>query len=431
MSSGYLMSACIVELSNAKHGGIRMGKILGIGIQSYGSLKNVKMGRLFSDKSNEELGNMVVIIGQSGNGKSTLADAFGFISDCLTTDVETACDANNRGGYDQLVSQGAYAPIHFEIYYRETSNARPITYELTIGKDAMQRPYVKEERLRQRRLGQKRGRPLSFLHLREGHGYAFEGEDGGMDDEGGAARGEKKDVRLADPRKLGVVTLGAMKQYSRIEKFLNFLQSWYLCYFMPDAARQMQAVAPAPYLNRTGSNLNNVAQYMYRDNLKAFKKVLNEIKDKIPNIKRIEPLKLPNGQMVLEFWQEGFQKPFFSQRMSDGTLKLFAYYLLLNEKNARQLVFVEEPENGLYYKNLGKLAGEMRASVGTGYAKQLFVTTHSPFFVNALLPKQVWVLEKDGTGFSIVKRADSYAFVSNLTTEGAPLGDLWYSEYFG
>ena len=213
MSSGYLMSACIVELSNAKHGGIRMGKILGIGIQSYGSLKNVKMGRLFSDKSNEELGNMVVIIGQSGNGKSTLADAFGFISDCLTTDVETACDANNRGGYDQLVSQGAYAPIHFEIYYRETSNARPITYELTIGKDAMQRPYVKEERLRQRRLGQKRGRPLSFLHLREGHGYAFEGEDGGMDDEGGAARGEKKDVRLADPRKLGVVTLGAMKQY--------------------------------------------------------------------------------------------------------------------------------------------------------------------------------------------------------------------------
>ena len=49
---------------------------------------------------------------------------------------------------------------------------------------------------------------------------------------------------------------------------------------------------------------------MYSDNLKAFKKVLNEIKDKIPNIKRIEPLKLPNGQMVLEFWQEGFQKPF-------------------------------------------------------------------------------------------------------------------------
>lgn len=409
-----------------------MGKILGIGIQNYGSLKNIKMGQLFSDKSNEELGNMVVIIGQSGNGKSTLADAFGFISDCLSTDVETACDVNHRGGYDQLISQGSHGAIHFEIHYRETSNARPITYELTIGKDGADRPYVKEERLRQRRLGQKSGRPLSFLYLKEGRGYAFEGEDGGMDDDDNASdRGEKKDVRLSDLRKLGVVTLGAMKQYSRIEKFLNFLQSWYLCYFTPDAARQMQTVAPAPYLNRTGSNLNNVAQYMYRDNPKAFKKVLDEIKDKIPNLERIEPLKLPNGQMVLEFWQKGFQSPFFSQRMSDGTLKLFAYYLLLNEKNARQLVFVEEPENGLYHKNLGKLANEMRKDVGTGYSKQLFVTTHSPFFVNALSPQQVWVLEKDEDGFSVARRASSYDFVPDLTREGAPLGDLWYSEYFG
>ena len=188
---------------------------------------------------------------------------------------------------------------------------------------------------------------------------------------------------------------------------------------------------PSPYLNRTGSNLNNVAQYMYRENPKAFKKVLEEIKGKIPNIERIEPLKLPNGQMVLEFWQKGFEKPFFSQRMSDGTLKLFAYYLLLNERNPRQLVFVEEPENGLYHKYLGKLAEEMDKNVGTGYAKQVFVTTHSPFFVNALQPKQVWVLEKDSQGFSTIKRASDYRFVNALVEEGVCLGDLWYDTYFG
>ena len=61
-----------------------------------------------------------------------------------------------------------------------------------------------------------------------------------------------KDVELSDIRKLGIVTLGAMKQYERIEKFLNFLKSWYLCYFSPDAARTLQTAAPQPYLNRTG-----------------------------------------------------------------------------------------------------------------------------------------------------------------------------------
>ena len=102
----------------------------------------------------------------------------------------------------------------------------------------------------------------------------------------------------------------------------------------------MQSAAPAQYLDRTGSNLNNLAQYMYRDNPKTFKRVLDEIRTKIPNIEKIEPVKMRSGQMVLQFWKKGFTEPFFSQRMSDGTLKLFAYYLLLNEKTPRQLVFV-------------------------------------------------------------------------------------------
>ena len=364
-----------------------MGKILGIAIKNYGSLKDVKMGQLYSDQAGVPLGNMVAIIGPSGNGKSTLADAFGFIADALTTDVESACDASNRGGYDKLVSQGSDGPIHFEIYYKENSNSRPITYELTVGKDKNDRPYVRT--------------------------------------------GDKVDVELNDIRKLGIVTLGAMKQYSRIEKFLAFLKSWYLCYFTPDTARQVQIAAPAPYLNRTGSNLNNVAQFMYRENPSDFRKILANIQTKIPNINRIEPVRMQNGQMVLEFWQNGFSEPFFSQRMSDGTLKLFAYYMLLHEKNPRQLVFIEEPENGLYHQYLADLAIEMSKNVGTGYSKQLFVTTHSPFFVNALSPEQVWVLDKGPDGFSTIKRSSEYDFVSDLVQEGAYIGDLWNSKYFG
>lgn len=405
-----------------------MGKILGIAIQNYGSLKDIKMGQLYSDRSSKPLGNMVAVIGPSGNGKSTLADAFGFISDCLSTDVESACDAKNRGGYDQIISQGSTEPIHFELYYRESNNSRPITYELTISQDRLGRPYVKEERLRQR--VQRNGRPLSFLHLMDGKGYAFQGTSGGQDDNG-TFTGDRVDVELSDMRKLGIVTLGAMKQYSRIEKFLDFLRSWYLCYFSPDNARQIQTAAPAPYLNREGSNLNNVAQYMYRENPKEFERILTDIQTKIPNITKIEPLKLQNGQMVLEFWQEGFEEPFFSSRMSDGTLKLFAYYLLLHEKNPRQLVFIEEPENGLYHHYLSDLAIEMNKNVGNGYTKQLFITTHSPFFVNALSPEQTWVLEKGKDGFSTAKRASEYEFVNDLIEAGAYMGDLWYSKYFG
>lgn len=386
------------------------------------------MGQTFRDRQEEPLGNLVAVIGPSGNGKSTLADAFEFISDCLEKDVEYACDANNRGGYEQLVSQGADGDIKFELYYRENSNTRPITYELKVGLDTEGRPHIKEERLRQRI--QRNGWPLSFLYLVEGKGYAFEGKEGGQDDNGKVI-GEKVDVELSDTRKPGIITLGAMKQYSRIEKFLEFLRSWYLCYFTPDSARQIPNAAPTPYLNRTGSNLNNVAQYMYRENPTEFKRILEDIQKKIPNIEKIVPVKMPNGQMVLEFYQENFGKPFFSQRMSDGTLKLFAYYMLLHEKNPRHLVFIEEPENGLYHQYLNNLATEMSKNAWTGFSKQIFVTTHSPFFVNALRPDQVWVLSKEQNGFSTAKRASDYDFVKDLNDEGVAVGDLWNSRYFG
>jgi predicted ATPase len=104
---------------------------------------------------------------------------------------------------------------------------------------------------------------------------------------------------------------------------------------------------------------------------------------------------------------------------------------LLHEKNPRQLVFIEEPENGLYHQYLTSLAGEMRQNVLKLANKQLFITTHSPFFVNALAPDDVWVLSKSDDGFSTIKRASDFDFVKNLAEEGVSLGDMWYSQYFG
>ncbi|WP_321019336.1 hypothetical protein [Eisenbergiella porci] len=77
-----------------------MGKIEGIRIQNYGPLKDITLGKTLSHPNTKALGNLVSVIGASGNGKSTFADAFGFIADCLEIGAEAACDANNRGGYD-------------------------------------------------------------------------------------------------------------------------------------------------------------------------------------------------------------------------------------------------------------------------------------------------------------------------------------------
>ena len=158
--------------------------------------------------------------------------------------------------------------------------------------------------------------------------------------------------------------------------------------------------------------------------------ILDRIAAKIPGVNKIDTEKTPDGRLLLRFNDKGFQDPFYAQQMSDGTLKVFAYLLLLEDPAPPPFLCVEEPENGLYHKLLEALAKEFREhATGQKSASQVFVTTHQPYFVDALLPEEVWILEKGADGFSVIRRASDDSTVENMVQEGLPLGGLWYSDY--
>ena len=116
--------------------------------------------------------------------------------------------------------------------------------------------------------------------------------------------------------------------------------------------------------------------------------------------------------------------------MFDGTLKVFAYLLLLEDPSPPPFLCIEEPENGLYHKLLESLAQEFRShATGKKGGSQVFITTHQPYFVDAMAPDEVWVLEKLEDGFSSIRRASEEQIVRNMVAEGLPLGGLWYSDY--
>ncbi|MFN7217205.1 AAA family ATPase [Microcystis sp.] len=423
-----------------------MARIEGLRIKNYRALKDITLGKLWNTQNRDSLTPMTAVIGKNGVGKSTLFDAFGFLSDCLKGGVEEACDARGRGGFDRLRSQGQEGSIEFQIYYKEDYNYRPITYELAIDLDTDNRPYVKKERLRQRRKGQKTGWPFSFLILDEGKGIVWKGEEEGKQVEEGQdhfdllkliekiKRGDYEDggelVELNDKRKLGIATLGSLKQHPRISLFRRFIEGWYLSYFTPDAARSLPLAGPQKHLNIHGDNLGNVVQFMEREHSKKFQNILNSISRKIPGIEKISTEKSPDNRLLLKFNDRGFQDPFYVQQMSDGTLKVFAYLLLLEDPSPPPFICIEEPENGLYHKLLETLAQEFRKhATGQRGRSQIFITTHQPYFVDALQPEEVWILEKGDDGFSRIKRASDNPLIKNLVSEGLPLGSLWYSDY--
>ncbi len=425
-----------------------MAGIEGLRIKNYRALKDITLGKLWNTQNRDSLTPMTAVIGKNGVGKSTLFDAFGFLSDCLKGGVEEACDVRGRGGFERLRSQGQEGSIEFQIYYKEDYNSRPITYELAIDLDTDNRPYVKKERLRQRRKGQKTGWPFSFLLLDEGKGIVWKGEEEGKQVEEGQdhfdlfkliekiqreADEESKEtelVELNDKRKLGIATLGSLKQHPRISLFRRFIEGWYLSYFTPDAARSLPLAGPQKHLNIHGDNLGNVVQFMEREHSKKFQNILNSISRKIPGIEKISTEKSPDNRLLLKFNDRGFQDPFYVQQMSDGTLKVLAYLLLLEDPSPPPFICIEEPENGLYHKLLETLAQEFRKhATGQRGSSQIFITTHQPYFVDALQPEEVWILEKGDDGFSRIKRASDNPLIKNLVSEGLPLGSLWYSDY--
>ncbi|MDQ1351094.1 MAG: hypothetical protein QG657_1396, partial [Acidobacteriota bacterium] len=415
------------------------------------ALKDVTVGKLWNLQEAQPLTPMTAVIGKNGVGKSTLFDAFGFLADCLKSGVEEACDLRGRGGFERIRSLGQQGPIEFEVYYKEEGNARPITYEISIDLDSSGRPYVQKERLRQRRKGQKSGWPFSFLILNEGKGIVWKGEkEGKQIDEGKTQLGglfegfftaeeledlkeerrETEVVELEDKRKLGIASLGSLKQHPRISAFRRFIEGWYLSYFTPDAARSLPLAGPQKHLNIHGDNLGNVVQFMEREHAGRFKSILDRIARKIPGVDRIDTSKTPDGRLLLRFNDKGFADPFYAQQMSDGTLKVFAYLLLLEDPTPPPFLCIEEPENGLYHKLLETLAQEFREhATGQKGGAQIFITTHQPYFVDALKPEEVWVLEKGVDGFATIRRASDDETVKNMVEEGLPLGGLWYSDY--
>ncbi len=415
-----------------------MARIVGFRVKNFKLLKDAALGCWFG-RQIQPLTPMTAVIGKNGVGKSALFDAFGFLADALKSGVEEACDARGRGGFEKLRTQGQTGPIEFQVSYKEPENVWPINYRIDIDADESGRPYVSKERMLEDRGD---NLPLSFLFLNEGRGLVWKGSEavGQIDEtvEGFEIfelfQNKKPEgsefVELEDKRKLGIATLGALKQHPRISAFRRFIEGWYLSYFTPDAARSLPLAGPQNRLNIHGDNLGNVVQFMEREHPERFQAILKNIAGKIPGIDKIDTERTSDGRLLLRFNDKGFQDPFYAQQVSDGTLKVFAYLLLLEDPSPPPFLCIEEPENGLYHKLLETLANEFREHADAPGGSQVFITTHQPYFVNALEPDEVWILEKGDDGFSTIRRASEDPVVNNMVAEGLPLGGLWYSDYF-
>ncbi|WP_281227377.1 AAA family ATPase [Flavobacterium aquiphilum] len=386
----------------------------------------IKNFKVYQDTEIRDLPNMCVFLGANGAGKSTLFEVFGFLSDALKSNVKTAL--NKRGGYKEVYSRNGNGDIEIEIKFRnpdvEGKKQPLITYELSVCLGETNMPVVSKEVLSYRRGN--RGRPYKFLEFAYGKGNAIVNES-----EFETAKQEFKEEReeqtLDSPDILAIKGLGQFQKFNAISSFRRLLENWYVSNFQIQAAQNIEDTGLSEHLSTSGDNLAQVTKYIYENYPDTFQKILDKMKERVPGIDKVEATETIDGRIVLQFSDGSFKDPFISRFVSDGTIKMFAYLVLLNDPKPHPLLCIEEPENYLHPELLIELAEEFRDYANRG--GQVFISSHSPDFVNALELDELFWLNKD-KGFTSIKRASDDKVIPSLFNDGDKLGYLWKQGYF-
>jgi predicted ATPase len=284
-------------------------------------------------------------------------------------------------------------------------------------------PVVKSEILRFRR-GNK-GTPQRVLEFREGKGFAAEGEPM---DYALAKQAERKERTLNSPHLLAIKAFGHMADFVAVAQFCRLIEDWFASDFHLDDARVIRKAELARPLSRTGNNLASLAQHMLENYPERFESVLKRLTERAPSFADIKIKTTDDGRLLLRFRDGNFADPFASSFVSDGTIKMFTYLLLLGDHERHVLLRVKEPENHLFPKLLAGLVEDFRQySIGDddNNRGQVFISTHSPDLVDAVQLEELYCLVKGGDSYTRIIRAADDKQICDFVKGGDLLGYLW------
>jgi predicted ATPase len=384
-----------------------------IHIRNFKALKDVRLRNLPA---------VAVFVGRNGTGKTTLFRVFAFLKECLNSNVRVALQQEGGLlGFKEVITRGcdpAKEKISIEIKFRLliAGRERLVTYHLEIGLENG-KPIVSREILRYKR--GRYGSPFHFINFENGSGTAVSNEeDFNKPDEDL----DREEQTLGSPDILAVKGLGQFDRFKAAKAFRQLIENWHISDIHINAARGAKQPDEGEHVSSRGDNLASVALRLYQEHPEIFEQICTKMRERVPGVQEIEAKPMENGSLIIRYRDGAFEEPFLDLNVSDGTIKMFAYLVLLYDPKPHKILCVEEPENQLYPDLMVLLAEEFQNYSARG--GQVFISTHSPEFLNAVELGSIFVLEK-ADGVTQVWRALEDPLVAGQMEAGDHAGYLW------
>lgn len=405
-----------------------MGELEGFWIRNFKSMKQVGIGACFpqfvyvDDETKVwpyPLSTTTLFAGASGSGKSTIFDAFVFVSDCFLHGVDFACQ--KRGGFDAIYTKGAKGSISFGFHFREKGASEAATYAVSIESSKNGTPFIESELLAYRR--GKESFPIFFLQngVKSIRYLA-------PDERIGAA--ELTKIEFTDYRHLGLAALENHPRYPVLAALRNFFENWVLNDFTPDPARGLDRSFPRRHESPRGVSLSGLVRYFVKRYGDDVDSLLGRIASCIPNVEAIDLDRSNPEKPTLAFKMHAVETPIPMTLLSAATIRMFSYTSLMEEDDPAPMIALEEPENGLDRLHCWKLTERIRRFDDFPRNSQLFATTHHPGMGDILHPAQVWILEKNRDGHTVIERACDTLLLQEAVEGDHELEPRWFSDRF-
>ena len=357
--------------------------------------------------AHNRLRNLDALVGRNSTGKTSFMGCLSFLQDVIMDGCAEASITKGRPGFANMspdISKPSIFRVFFKIEDADTHKPKYIQYEIGIASSIYKSPYICFEKVLTTVEEGDEIRIVTMLDIKEGKGpIVYSSPSEGLTGE-----------VIVDDEHLPAISLyGKLSRYTNFVELFKEIRGWFFCSFSSEEQSSYFHDGGAPgghkHLNSMGSNVGNVLEYMKMKDEEGYERIVSEIKAKIPTMKHKKTL---------------------PEVLKESPDKLFLYLLLLRDGAPRSTIFIETPDKDLYHDMVDVLSDEMRAYTLKNAYCQIIFSTHNPYIIETLSPKEVWIFERSfekENGDVTIRCAGDDPLVNEMFKQGVGMGAIWYA----
>ncbi|MEG5056658.1 AAA family ATPase [Microcoleus sp. A2-C5] len=295
---------------------------------------------------------LTILVGCNSSGKSNSLQALSILS--------------------QMVTVGSPPPVEFMQRFLRFGGNQDITFSITVKQAKKTAEYTVSMSLQEGKFFYSREQLLIGKHK------VIESKNGE-----GTVRDEKGRNSQRYQSKAGNLALKSAGDFGDrpfTAKLAEFIINWDFYDLDPKSMRgsPMFVIGDNIVMNRenipslgsTGMEIQDVLQYWAENDREKFELVSQELNDCLGiSLKLVDE----EGEKIIKVLEKGSLEIPLSN-MSDGTLRIMAYYVLLHQDQLPTLIGIEEPERNLHPGLLREVASVVKR---LSQKTQVIITTHS------------------------------------------------------